>query len=147
MQRITPLFFVLAAVVLVTGKQEEEKATLYAPGVSYVVPEERATLAKLQEINARFFVNRAGHITTVYTPGRGVGSTDLDLGFLAPLTELEELHMRRTILTPHGMDCLPSFKRLKSLSLSSFELGDEQIAVLGKLQQLSPIIVWRKQRQ
>ncbi len=40
MKRITPLFFVLAAVALFAGKQEDEKATLYPPGVPYVVPEE-----------------------------------------------------------------------------------------------------------
>jgi hypothetical protein len=63
MKRITPLFFVLAAVALIAGKQEDEKATLPHAGVPNVVPEERAALAKLREIDAIYAVKPGGHIT------------------------------------------------------------------------------------
>ena len=86
-------FFLLAAASVAAAKPEDPivTSTPNENGID-VVPDERAVLAKLQELHARWPVSATGHVTAVtIDASAGQNADDLDLNFLSVLSRLEKL--------------------------------------------------------
>jgi len=144
MNRITTLFLVLAAMGLVAAKPEEEKAIPEPADVQqyrgqYIVPDERSAAAELDRLPATYAADESGRITRVVLADEGLQcKQELDLRFLSNLSHLEELILINIPLEPHGMDSIPTLKRLKSLefTFTRRKVPDENMAALGKMRQL-----------
>ena len=105
-----------------------------------MVPDERAAVAKLGELHARYAVSATGHVAAVtIDSSSGKSPADLDLNFLSALSGLEKLEVFQVPARPEALQGLSQVERLDVLAVPGPWRADEHLAVIAKIPNLREV--------
>lgn len=98
-------------------------------GISTFDPSSLKELKKVREQVVKINLNR-------------MPLADVDLGFLGDFSNLEELQLNTTGITPNQLSSLERLQNLRNLALSGNQFDSEAIGALSKLKQVQRLFLW-----